>query len=132
MLEHVEQVVLGRDGVIAAMVLGNSPGDARTEAALAKVGVKVDAATVAKDGYSKRQVKQFLFEHARVPLGRMAQPEDFGRAILFVASLPARTMAHKLLAEHEMGELFKVIALGAQGLDLDPIGFTEGDRTHRL
>ena len=30
------QFVIGRDGVIAAMVLGNSPGDARTEAALAK------------------------------------------------------------------------------------------------
>jgi peroxiredoxin len=51
-LYHVQgiptQFIIGRDGVIAAVVVGNSPGDARTEAALAKLGVKVDAATVAK------------------------------------------------------------------------------------
>jgi SAM-dependent MidA family methyltransferase len=45
----------------------------------------------------------------------------------------ARTLAHaqKLITEHEMGELFKVIALG-RGLDFQPIGFAAGDRTHRL
>jgi hypothetical protein len=31
------------------------------------------AATVARDGYSKRQVKQFLFEHARFPLARLGK-----------------------------------------------------------
>ena len=29
------------------------------------------AATIARDGYSKRQVKEFLFEHARFPLARL-------------------------------------------------------------
>ena len=45
----------------------------------------------------------------------------------------ARTLsaAQKLISEHEMGELFKVIAL-ARGLAFEPIGFTAGDRTHRL
>lgn len=49
------------------------------------------------------------------------------------ASLPARAAAQKLLTEHEMGELFKVIALG-RGLPAGfvPLGFAEGDRTHRL
>jgi len=44
-----------------------------------------------------------------------------------------RTTAHaqKLLAEHEMGELFKVLALG-RGLELEPLGFVQGDRTHTL
>ncbi len=56
------QFVIGRDGVIAAMVLGNSPGDARTEAALAKVGVKVDAATVAK---GEQQLKDAAEEAVR-------------------------------------------------------------------
>jgi SAM-dependent MidA family methyltransferase len=40
----------------------------------------------------------------------------------------------KLLNEHEMGELFKVIGM-SRGFDasrLEPIGFAEGDRTHRL
>ncbi len=46
----------------------------------------------------------------------------------------ARTLApaQKLLAEHEMGELFKVIGF-ARGLPgLDPLGFTAGDRCHTL
>ena len=44
-----------------------------------------------------------------------------------------RTTANtqKLLTEHEMGELFKVIGL-AKGADIDPIGFAHGDRTHTL
>ncbi|MEY2620888.1 MAG: hypothetical protein RIT26_708 [Pseudomonadota bacterium] len=47
------------------------------------------------------------------------------------ASLAERAMAQKLLTEHEMGELFKVIALGAQS-SWEPLGFVEGDRTHTL
>ena len=39
--------------------------------------------------------------------------------------------AQKLLAEHEMGELFKVIGF-ARGIELDALGFAQGDRTHRL
>lgn len=37
----------------------------------------------------------------------------------------------KLLSEAEMGELFKVMLLG-KGIDIDPIGFTLGDRRHAL
>ncbi len=38
-----------------------------------------------------------------------------------------------LVHEHEMGELFKVIALGARvPADWTPLGFAEGDRSHRL
>ncbi len=51
------------------------------------------------------------------------------------ADLPARANAQKLLTEHEMGELFKVIGF-AKGCDpafvADPIGFRHGDRTHTL
>lgn len=46
----------------------------------------------------------------------------------------AAAAVNKLVNEHEMGELFKVIAL-ARGFDLqhfEPIGFTHGDRSHRL
>ena len=43
-------------------------------------------------------------------------------------------MAQKLLTEHEMGELFKVIGLAPAGSETgwDAIGFSTGDRTHRL
>jgi SAM-dependent MidA family methyltransferase len=43
-------------------------------------------------------------------------------------------MLGKLVNEHEMGELFKVIGLApaASADRWDPIGFVSGDRTHRL
>jgi SAM-dependent MidA family methyltransferase len=47
------------------------------------------------------------------------------------ASLPERAMAQKLLTEHEMGELFKVLCLGV-GEPWEPLGFVQGDRTHTL
>ena len=42
-----------------------------------------------------------------------------------------RAAAHPLIAEHEMGELFKVIGL-AKECRFEPLGFAAGDRTHRL
>jgi hypothetical protein len=39
--------------------------------------------------------------------------------------------AQKLLNEHEMGELFKVIGF-ARGIELDALGFAAGDRSHTL
>jgi SAM-dependent MidA family methyltransferase len=47
------------------------------------------------------------------------------------ADLPARNAAHRLIAEHEMGELFKVLALG-RGVAVPLAGFAAGDRTHTL
>ena len=47
------------------------------------------------------------------------------------ASLAQRTQAARLLNEHEMGELFKVIGLAVGG-DWLAQGFEAGDRTHRL
>lgn len=47
------------------------------------------------------------------------------------AGLPERVAANKLLMEHEMGELFKVIGL-VKGQPFDAMGFARGDRTHRL
>jgi len=43
----------------------------------------------------------------------------------------ARSDALKLIHEHEMGELFKVLAF-AKGTTFAPIGFASGDRRHRL
>lgn len=49
------------------------------------------------------------------------------------ASLAERTMVQKLVNEHEMGELFKVIAFGAKGSAVwEPMGFAAGDRMHTL
>lgn len=51
--------------------------------------------------------------------------------LLEQADLRQRAMAQKLVTEHEMGELFKVIGL-AKGCAFDALGFANGDRSHRL
>ncbi len=51
------------------------------------------------------------------------------------AELSAVADAQKLLNEHEMGELFKVIGLARHcdaAFTTDPLGFRAGDRTHTL
>ncbi len=42
-----------------------------------------------------------------------------------------RADAQKLINEHEMGELFKVLGF-SKGCEFESIGFTRGDRTHTL
>lgn len=51
------------------------------------------------------------------------------------ATLPERAMLQKLINEHEMGELFKVVAFAAKDTDISawsPLGFVVGDRTYTL
>jgi SAM-dependent MidA family methyltransferase len=52
-------------------------------------------------------------------------------AMLADQPLQGRVAAQRLIAEHEMGELFKVIAFQRGGF-WDAVGFHEGDRTHTL
>jgi SAM-dependent MidA family methyltransferase len=55
--------------------------------------------------------------------------------LLHDASLIERNRAQKLLTEHEMGELFKVLGLAKNCPDdflNGALGFTQGDRSHRL
>ena len=55
--------------------------------------------------------------------------------LMDAASLAERSMAQRLIHEHEMGELFKVIAFSCGLADAElaaPLGFAPGDRTHRL
>ena len=47
------------------------------------------------------------------------------------ASLADRVAGQKLILEHEMGEFFKVIGL-TKGDYWQAMGFSRGDRTHRL
>jgi SAM-dependent MidA family methyltransferase len=51
--------------------------------------------------------------------------------LLAAADVRARVDATRLVHEHEMGELFKVLAF-AKGVDFAPVGFASGDRRHRL
>ncbi len=47
------------------------------------------------------------------------------------AAAAQRAQARLLISEHEMGELFKVLAL-SRDMDVELLGFSQGDRTHRL
>ena len=51
--------------------------------------------------------------------------------MMAAASLAERAMAARLVHEHEMGELFKVIGFTA-GEPWEAVGFSQGDRTHTL
>lgn len=51
--------------------------------------------------------------------------------LLHSANIAQRSQAQKLIYEHEMGELFKVLALG-KNCDIDLLGFSSGDRSHTL
>ncbi|MES3012381.1 MAG: SAM-dependent methyltransferase [Pseudomonadota bacterium] len=53
-------------------------------------------------------------------------------ALLEGADLRTIANTQKLLTEHEMGELFKVIGFSKGQFDAAPIGFANGDRTHTL
>jgi SAM-dependent MidA family methyltransferase len=46
------------------------------------------------------------------------------------APLAEKAMAQKLITEHEMGELFKVVAFGTS--EWEPLGFALGDRSYAL
>ena len=48
------------------------------------------------------------------------------------ADVRTAAAAQKLLAEHEMGELFKVLMLARGMPGFEPLGFTAGDRSHTL
>ena len=52
-------------------------------------------------------------------------------SLLEQAPLQEAIAAQRLIHEHEMGELFKVIAL-ARDVQFDALGFRLGDRSHRL
>ena len=64
---------------------------------------------------------RFLLNAGLLELAREAGPRE-------------NALMQKLVLEHEMGELFKVIALAppASANGWVPIGFASGDRTHRL
>jgi SAM-dependent MidA family methyltransferase len=58
---------------------------------------------------------------------------NLGLAQRMAASdLPRRANAMKLIAEHEMGELFKAIGFATPGHAWAAQGFAQGDRSHRL
>jgi SAM-dependent MidA family methyltransferase len=74
-------------------------------------------------GYTSQA--QFLMNCGILQMLEAVSPEDSGRYLPMVAAV------QKLLSPAEMGELFKVLALG-KGLELPLVGFLQGDKRHQL
>jgi SAM-dependent MidA family methyltransferase len=72
-------------------------------------------------GYTSQA--HFLINGGVLPLLQAAQQRG---------DWPTVAATQKLLAEHEMGELFKVLALSKGVAPFEAIGFAQGDRSHRL
>jgi SAM-dependent MidA family methyltransferase len=72
-------------------------------------------------GYTSQA--HFLINGGVLPLLQAAQARG---------DWPSVAATQKLLAEHEMGELFKVLALRKGVAPFEAIGFAQGDRSHRL
>lgn len=70
---------------------------------------------------------RFLMNCGIVPLLSASASQDDSPS----SQAQALSAAQKLLSEAEMGELFKVLAIG-RGLDTPLLGFAQGDRRHRL
>jgi SAM-dependent MidA family methyltransferase len=96
----------------------DSPGekDITTHVNFTGLALAAQEAGLPTLGYTTQA--RFLINCGIVPL--MAQ-----------APLPDRVAGQRLIAEHEMGELFKVIGFH-RGEFWDAIGFREGDRSHTL
>jgi len=95
------------------------PGQKDITAHVNFTGIAIAAQDVGLDVIGYTSQARFLINSGIAPL-------------LEAADLRERAMAQKLITEHEMGELFKVIGFATPGLAFEPIGFAEGDRLHRL
>ncbi|MBX3611145.1 MAG: SAM-dependent methyltransferase [Hydrogenophaga sp.] len=103
------------DDVLAA------PGEQDITAHVNFTGIALAAQDAGLDVIGYTSQGRFLLNAGLIDLARNADLRD-------------NAQMQKLILEHEMGELFKVIALAprASSAGWVPIGFAEGDRTHRL
>jgi SAM-dependent MidA family methyltransferase len=101
-------------------VLGR-PGEKDLTAHVNFTGIALAAQGAGLDVIGYTGQGRFLINAGLIDLAREAGPRE-------------NAMMQKLVNEHEMGELFKVIALAppASSAGWVPIGFATGDRTHRL
>ena len=69
--------VIGRDGKVALAIVGWEPGDVRLEAGLARAGLKIDAAVVAKGEAHIQRVAEEAVREAAEAAKRPPQPSFF-------------------------------------------------------
>jgi SAM-dependent MidA family methyltransferase len=86
-------------------------------------GIALTAQDAGLDVLGYTSQARFLINSGLLPLAQAARERG---------DWPAVAAAQKLLAEHEMGELFKVIAFSKGVPPFEAIGFDSGDRSHTL
>ena len=119
-----------REGTLMCHRAQRSDSDALADVGRKDITAHVDfsgVALAAQDagfavlGYTSQA--HFLINCGLVPLVEAARSRGDWAAV---------AAAQKLLAEHEMGELFKVLGLVKGVAPFDALGFANGDRSHRL
>jgi SAM-dependent MidA family methyltransferase len=98
-----------------------SPGEKDITAHVNFTGIALAAQDAGLDVIGYTSQGRFLINLGLIELAQGADPRE-------------RSRMQMLVHEHEMGELFKVVALAPPGSSTGwtPIGFAHGDRTHRL
>jgi len=121
-----------RTGTLMCHYRNRAHGDPLFLPGLQDITAHVDFTAVAEAGHAENATvvgyatqAQFLLNCGLTELMRRVPPEDVK------AYLPLAAAANKLTSPAEMGELFKVIALG-RGVSDGLIGFGSGDRRHTL
>ncbi len=117
---HMGTLVAHRAHQVDDEVL-DRPGEKDITAHVNFTGVALAAQDAGLDVIGYTSQGRFLINLGLVELSQGADPRE-------------RSRMQMLVHEHEMGELFKVIALtpSGGGAGWVPIGFAHGDRTHRL
>ena len=73
------------------------------------------AATIAGDGYSKQAVKEFLFEHGRVPMHKFSKENIERRFRMKLAHRYGDASPDTLVSMVERAEDFIVVVIGGAG-----------------
>ncbi len=73
------------------------------------------AATIAGDGFSKQAVKEFLFEHGRVPLGKFSKENIARRFRSKLADKYANASLDTMVSMVQRAEDFLVVVMGGAG-----------------
>ena len=117
---HMGTLVAHRAHQVDDEVL-DRPGEKDITAHVNFTGVALAAQDAGLDVIGYTSQGRFLINLGLVELSQGADPRE-------------RSRMQMLVHEHEMGELFKVIALtpSGGGAGWVPVGFAHGDRTHRL
>ena len=113
--DHESTTAVGILKMVAGTMAITGANDVYYEAQPLVVFGPEHAATVARDGYAKADVRRFLFEHARLPLGNFSQENIDRRFRVEFAERFANANLDALVPVVQRAEDIAIIVLGGAG-----------------